>query len=60
MKNKFTSILFTALFLALCLSLSVGTLIFGPAEAAANERLTEFPAIQTKEGINWDFFGDLP
>ena len=59
MKNKFTSILFTALFLALCLSLSLGTLVFGPAGAAANERLTEFPAIQTKEGINWDFFGDL-
>lgn len=59
MKNKFTSILFTALFLALCLSLSLGTLVFGPAGAAANERLTEFPAIQTKEGINWDFLGDL-
>ena len=39
MKNKITSILFAVLFLALCASLSVGTLIFGPAEAAANERL---------------------
>lgn len=59
MKQKTTSILFTVLFLALCLSLSLGTLVFGPAGAAANERLAEFPAVKTEEGINWDFLSQL-
>lgn len=59
MKQKITSILFAVLFLALCVSLSVGTLIFGPASAAANERLAEFPAVKTEEGINWDFLSQL-
>ena len=59
MKQKITSILFAVLFLALCASLSVGTLIFGPASAAANERLAEFPAVKTEEGINWDFLSQL-
>ena len=35
MNNKKSSILFVCVFLALCLSLSVTTLFFGPAEAAA-------------------------
>ena len=38
MKNKMISIAFTGLFLILCLSLSIGTLLFGPADAAANRR----------------------
>ena len=59
MKNKIISILFADVFLALCLSLSVGTLIFGPAGAAANEKLTEFPAIKTEEGINQGFLAQL-
>ena len=59
MKNKIVSIAFTGLFLILCLSLSIGTLIFGPADAAANERLAELPAFQTEEGINRDFLSQL-
>ena len=57
MKNK---IIFIGVFLALCLSLSIGTLLFGPAEAAANERLAELPSIQTEEGrINTDYLSQL-
>lgn len=57
MKNK---ILFICIFLALCLSLSIGTLLFGPADAAANERLAELPSIQTGEGrINTDYLSQL-
>ena len=59
MKNKITSIIFIAFFLALCLCLSIGTLVFGPAEAAANEKLAEFPTVKTEEGVNWDFLADL-
>ena len=57
MKNK---IIFIGVFLALCLSLSIGTLLFGPAEAAANERLADLPSIQTEEGrINTDYLSQL-
>ena len=59
MKNKIISILFAVVFLTLCLSLSIGTLVFGPAGAAANEKVAEFPALKTEEGINKDFFADL-
>lgn len=59
MKNKILSASFVVLFLALCLSLSLGTWIFGPAEAAANERLAELPAFKTEEGINWDYLSQL-
>ena len=50
MKNNVIRPLFVGLFLILCLSLSVGTVVFGPAGAAANERLTEMPSLTTKEG----------
>ena len=59
MKRKIISNLFVAVFLILCLSLSVGTVVFGPADAAANERLAEFPSVKTEEGINWDFLSQL-
>ena len=59
MKNKIISTLFAMVFLTLCLSLSIGTLVFGPAGAAANEKIAEFPALKTEEGINKDFFADL-
>ena len=57
MKNK---ILFIGIFLALCLSLSIGTLLFGPADAVANERLAELPSIQTEDGrLNTDYLSQL-
>ena len=56
MKNKVIHALFVGLFLTLCLSLSVGTVVFGPAGAAANERLTEMPSLTTKDGqFNTDY-----
>ncbi len=59
MKNKMRDFLFVGIFLLLCLSLSVGTLLFGTADAAANERLAEFPALQTEVGFNTDFLAHL-
>ena len=59
MKTKLTNLLFIAAFLVLCASLSIGTWIFGPAQAAANEKLAEMPAFVTEEGINWDYLSQL-
>jgi len=60
MKNKTTASLFVCIFLILCLSLSVGTCIFGPAQAAANEKLTQWPAIRTQDGaLNTNYLADL-
>ena len=59
MKNRVISIVFATLFLLLCLSLSVGTLLFGPAEAAANEKLAKLPSIKTSDGaFNADYLAD--
>ena len=59
MKHNITNILFVAVFLLLCLSLSIGTLFFGPADAAANEKLADFPELQTDVGFNTDFLAHL-
>lgn len=60
MKNKNTYTLFIELFLALCLSLSLGTALLGGAGAAANEKLAEMPTFKTEEGkINTDYLSQL-
>lgn len=60
MKNKLISILFAGAFLLLCLSLSVGTLLFGTSDAAANEKLADMPAFKTEEGkFNTDYLAQL-
>ena len=60
MKKKIISNIFVAVFLILCLSLSIGTLAFGPSGAAANERLTEFPQLTAEDGKpNWEFLPQL-
>ena len=60
MKNKMISSLFVGLFLLTCLSLSVLTPVFGPAGAAANEKLAELPAVTTVDGaVNTNFLADL-
>ena len=60
MKNKNTYTLFIELFLALCLTLSLGTALLGPAGAAANEKLAEMPAVKTEDGkLNTDFLSQL-
>lgn len=50
MKNKLSKVIFTALFLLLCLIPSVGMLIFGTAPAAANEVLSPKPRFRNKDG----------
>lgn len=50
MKNKLIYPLFVGVFLMLCLSLSIGTLIAGPADAAANEKLAQMPSFKTEDG----------
>ena len=60
MKNKNTYTLFIELFLALCLTLSLGTALLGPAGAAANEKLAEMPAVKTEDGkLNTDYLSQL-
>ncbi len=57
--KKWPEIVFALLCLLLCASLSLGILAFGPAEAAANERLASPPKLLQKEGWNRDFLSDL-
>ncbi len=60
MKNKIIPTIFVGVFIALCLSLSLGTLIFGPAGSAANEQLAEAPKLKTEDGsFNVDYLSDL-
>lgn len=51
--------LFAGLFLALCLTLSVGMLLTPAADAAANEQLAQMPQIQNADGINTEYLADL-
>lgn len=53
MKKKVGFVAFLSLFLAACLTLSVGILIAGPSKAGANERLSELPQPVTEEE-NWN------
>ena len=59
MKNSLTSALFVGVFLALCLVLSLTTLIFGPSQSAANEQLSEKPVLKNEEGLNTDYLSQL-
>lgn len=51
--KKCISWIFTVAILALCLSLSVGTMVFGPSAAEANEQLSQKPEWKDKDG-NWN------
>lgn len=54
--KKVLHIMFIALIWVLCLSLSVGILFAGPAESGANEKLSDFPKLRTKdEQINKEY-----
>jgi hypothetical protein len=57
--KKWPEITFALLCILLCASLSLGMLAFGPAEAAANERLANKPKLIQKEKWNPDFLSDL-
>ena len=60
MKKNILSVIFLILCLGLCLSLSIGILFAGPAQAGANEQLAEMPALLTEEGtINTEYLPQL-
>ena len=60
MKKNVSSVIFLIICLLLCLSLSIGIFFAGPAQAGANEQLTEFPTLRTEEGaINTDYLSQL-
>ncbi|MBR5095191.1 MAG: hypothetical protein IK095_08855 [Oscillospiraceae bacterium] len=51
--------LYIGLCLALCLSLSLGIFVLGPAQAAGNERLAPAPALRSADGsLNAAFLND--
>lgn len=50
MKKRIVSLLFAALFMALCLIPSAGTAVFGPSAAGANEVLSPKPALTDRDG----------
>ena len=60
MKKKVLLCLFLGLFFLISLTLSVGMIAFGPSQAGANERLSDAPQWQDKEG-NWNknYLSDL-
>ena len=60
MKKSIIYIVFIALSLALCMSLSLGMVFAGSSQAGANEQLAEPPALLTEEGkLNTEYFQDL-
>lgn len=60
MKKRIVSISFLVISLCLCLVLSIGILIVGPAQAGANEQLTESPVLIDEEGnFNPDFLSHV-
>lgn len=60
MKKKLLCGAFVAIFLVLCMILSVGMIIAGPSEAGGNERLSEKPALLTEEGtLNTSYLSEL-
>lgn len=50
---------FVAVLLLMCLCLSVGLVVFGPAQAGANEQLSDLPAIKTEDGWNQEYLSQL-
>lgn len=60
MKKRLIDILFILLFLVLCLIPSLGILIFGESEAAANEILNSRPSVQNRDGsFNTELLSDF-
>ncbi len=57
--KKWPEIVFALVCLLLCASLSLGLPVFGPAKAAANERLASQPQLKIKEEWNTGFLSDL-
>ncbi len=59
MKKERTDLIFICLCFFCCAALSVGMLLFGPAQARANERLHSAPVLTGDEGLNRDFLGEV-
>ena len=59
MKDKKIDLLFLCLCAALCLVLSLGTALFGPSEARANEILAGAPRLRGADGLNTGFLSDV-
>ena len=59
MKKEPVSLIFMILCFAVCVTASLGMLLFGPAQPKANERLAAAPKLQSDEGLNFAFLSDL-
>lgn len=60
MRNKLPALIFTVLCLLLCAVLSLGTLIFGPSAAVANEVLSSAPTLKNRDGsLNTAYLSDV-
>ena len=59
MKGKKLDLLFLCLCAALCLVLSLGTALFGPSQARANEILAAAPKLKSADGLNTGFLSDV-
>ena len=60
MKKSRIDILFILLFLVLCLIPSLGILVFGESDAAANEILSSRPSAQNRDGsFNTELLSDF-
>lgn len=60
MKNKTINRIFITAFFIFCLIPSLGMLVFGPSDAAANEVLSSKPKLTDKEGnLNAGFLSDV-
>lgn len=57
--KKTGTVIFALCCLLLCLGLSLGTLIFGPAGAGANERLAPLPKLTAKGELNGEYLSQL-
>ena len=60
MKQKLPAIVFLLLFVLLCLTPSVGMVLFGASGAVANERLAPVPTLKEKDGsVNQSYLSGL-
>lgn len=53
MRKNLPAVFFTVFCLLLCASLSLGTLLFGPSKAGANEVLSPSPSLKNRDG-SWN------
>ena len=59
MKKEPFSLIFMILCFAVCVTASLGMLLFGPAQPRANERLAAAPKLRSEEGLNLHILSDI-